>query len=81
MIRVAGSEAIGPEKRQGNGQGATKQSALRASEPVPGMGDYQAVIEMARKGMSENEIMEKSELTEAEISLFLELGRKRNEFN
>lgn len=79
---LAGSEITDPEKRQGNSQGATKLIGAQG----PGQcgdrdGDYKAVIEMARKGMTENEIMENSELTEAEISLVLELGRKREEFN
>ncbi len=75
----AGSEAKSPPEIQGNGQGATKPVGDQSVSSQAG--DYQAVIEMARKGMSETEIIEQSELTEAEISLILELGRKRKEFN
>lgn len=70
VIRLAGSEIESPEKSRGNDHGRPGQAE-----------DYQAVIEMARKGLSEKEIMDQSELTEAEISLVLELGRKRKEFD
>lgn|GEM_PF-6517359 len=73
--------AKAPEKGQGNGQAKEPGAAKSGSADSGASGDYQAVIEMARKGMSEKEIIEQSELTEAEISLVLELGRKRNEFN
>jgi len=72
-----------------SGPGNEKQSRIRGQETPHGSGqgwpgsraDYQAVIEMARKGMPEKEIIEQTELTEAEISLLVELGRKKIEFN
>jgi hypothetical protein len=75
----APDQTIQPAQNQGNVQGA---ATLVDTHGGPDRtGDYQAVVEMARKGMSETEIFERSELTEAEISLVLELGRKRKEFN
>jgi len=68
-------------EKGGNGQDKGQGAPASAGQDATHSGDYQAIIEMARKGMSESEIIEKSELTEAEISLVLELGRKRNEFN
>lgn len=72
------ARASNGEKGRGSGQDGTKANSGGDGGPGPA---YKAVIEMARQGMSEKEIFEQSELTEAEISLVLELGRKRNEFN
>lgn len=79
VISMTGNGIRLPDKMQGNGQGAARLTGGWAEAGQAG--DYQAVIEMARKGLSEKEIMDQSELTEAEISLVLELGRKRKEFD
>lgn len=83
IISMPGSEARITEKVQADEHGTVKPvGGSTGAQAVSGQtGDYQAVIEMARKGLSENEIMDQSELTEAEISLVLELGRKRKEFD
>lgn len=68
-----------------NHGGQEKPSGNGGRESGGGQGgrsrDYQAVLEMACKGMSEKDILAESELTEAEVSLLLELGRKKSEFN
>jgi hypothetical protein len=71
-----------PENGRGNGH-ALKQGGSKSNgeADTASSADYQNVIEMARNGMSEKEIIEQSDLTEAEISLVLELNRKRNEIN